>query len=139
MPEYTYAEPKDAAEASARIDHWMGDLNEFQKNLGLHHTGTEYGSYYPRFSGEMGDRDLWAAYYDFLYPDHFGSEAPVPPLKHAWLNALVRTRDDVVLRFRTAIDLDVVKTRAIAKRDKVITTVKEYLHRKFFGWLVKRP
>lgn len=127
MPEYTYSPPETSAEASARIDHWMGDVNDFQQKLGRQPAG-----YYPRFSGKDFDHDAWAIYDNLLHPET-PAEAPVPSLRYAWLNTLVRTRDDLTLKIKTATDLDKVKSRITSK----LVVVKKAAYEKFFGWLLR--
>lgn len=139
MTDYKYAEPKDAREASDRIDYWMGDLGEFQAKLGLHDPGNDREPYYPQYSGILTENsrlDTMIAVDQKLRPDKWLEPVtPVPPLRDDWLATLIRTRDEVKQFIDTWTDLDHVK--AILR-----TLVKDTTRRvqlRLLGWLGEKP
>lgn len=131
MPDYKYANPVDAAEASARIDHWMGDLGEFQSKLGLHDPGNGREPYYPTYSGvrsENSTMETMIAVDQKRNPSKWVEPvAPVASLKDTWLATLIRTQEDGKRLWKTWTDREFLKRRAktvfLETMDKVKITV----------------
>lgn len=137
MTEYKYAEPVDAAEASARIKHWLGDTGAFQAKLGLHDPGFDQEPYYPKFSGHRTENSKWDAMLaaDMArYPDKWVEAAvPIPPLKDSWHVLLIRTRDDVLAFYKKWTSVELLKRQAREQIKKLwvkVTVKKQNLLKK---------
>lgn len=61
------------------------------------------------------------------------------PLRPRWEKLLRDTRDRLIERVKAATNIETAKTKVLTRIRTGRDEIRNYLHTKFFGWIIKRP
>lgn len=139
---YIYAEPVDAAEASARIEHWLGDITEFQEKLGLQPMG-----YHVSRSGlKSGTTEQMWSIDELRHPMHrpgmFWTPKDYDPLYPdpvTWISLTKYRLKDFKTRVDSVSSIDKVKVKANKFVDDRKARLRKKVYDYIFGWILEDP